>query len=260
MDRCGLEGYGFYWFMLETVASLLESEGKPEVTYSVRKWSSILALPPQTFKKLMQNCCESGLVSCEFRKSSGELLHEFEGRNNEVLLTVKIPNLLKYRDEYSSKKKSKSGQTPKENPDNVPLKEKDIELKEKELIEKEAIAEKSSPCGSEKIDSVGGHQDAPMSQQVLMQPPMEIVGSFPLVDGSEFCVTKQMAEEFSKAYPAVDIPSSIQRVRVWCLSNPKNRKTRNGAMKFLNAWLGKDQNSARTEKPRQANPFGKFAG
>lgn len=42
----------------------------------------------------------------------------------------------------------------------------------------------------------------------------------------------------------------------WCLSNPKNRKTRSGAKRFLNGWLSRSQNSARPEKKTGAKPTG----
>ena len=37
-DRCGLEGYGFYFKMLELVAEAIDQSDKCEVTYSMSRW------------------------------------------------------------------------------------------------------------------------------------------------------------------------------------------------------------------------------
>lgn len=66
----------------------------------------------------------------------------------------------------------------------------------------------------------------------------------PLDDGSDFIVTKAMAGEWSRAYPKVDVLGEIRKARAWCLSNPKNRKTRAGASRFLNSWLSRAETDA----------------
>lgn len=131
-DAYGLEGYGFYWFMLEKVSSILDATGQPEVTYSVKKWANSLDIPAQTFKKLTQKCCELGLFLCEFRNSLGEVQQEFVGRNNELLLTVKIPNLLKYRDNYSQDKKRNLEASSKELPSKEVEEEVEVDRDKKE--------------------------------------------------------------------------------------------------------------------------------
>lgn len=71
------------------------------------------------------------------------------------------------------------------------------------------------------------------------------VAHIPLVDGSEFGVTAEALSEFEKAYPAVDCKQTLQEIRVWCVANPANRKTRKGALRFVNSWLSREQNKAR---------------
>jgi hypothetical protein len=72
-------------------------------------------------------------------------------------------------------------------------------------------------------------------------PPAALL---PLVDGSEFAVTRAMAMEFAQAYPALHVGEQLQAMRAWLLSNPKNRKTASGIMRFVNAWLSRSQNNA----------------
>ena len=40
-------------------------------------------------------------------------------------------------------------------------------------------------------------------------------------------------------YPQVDLAYQFAKIEAWCLSNEKKRKTRNGATRFINGWMGK---------------------
>ncbi|MFQ8890337.1 MAG: hypothetical protein ACLR7Z_20190 [Bilophila wadsworthia] len=39
------------------------------------------------------------------------------------------------------------------------------------------------------------------------------------------------------------------KARAWCLSNPRQRKTKNGIRRFLNGWMDKAQNNASRSSP-----------
>lgn len=69
----------------------------------------------------------------------------------------------------------------------------------------------------------------------------------PLIDGTEFGVTEEMLDSYKKLYPAIDVEQEVRSMIGWCDANPKNRKTRGGAKKFINSWLSRSQNRA----PRQ---------
>lgn len=91
------------------------------------------------------------------------------------------------------------------------------------------------------------------------QPPAALL---PLNDGSEYGVTDDQAREFAGLYPAVDVPAQLRAMRGWLIANPANRKTRNGVLRFVNRWLGQEQNKAAktgTAAP-SAVPRGKPAG
>lgn len=85
----------------------------------------------------------------------------------------------------------------------------------------------------------------------------------PLVDGTEFWILEETVSELSNLYPAVDVQQQLRNMRGWLLANPKNRKTKTGIMRFVNAWLSREQNAARVEtgktKRSQTKPSYDFA-
>lgn len=86
--RGRLERYGFWWSVLETVAEQIKpGEMKNSATYSPQQWSALLGyIPLTTCKQLL-----SYLAGCSL------IVFNEVGGNWEVI----VPNLLKYRDEYS---------------------------------------------------------------------------------------------------------------------------------------------------------------
>jgi len=58
-----------------------------------------------------------------------------------------------------------------------------------------------------------------------------------------FVIPDDVIAELERSFPALDIRAEIRQVRAWCLTNAKNRKTRSGALRFLNSWLQRSQNS-----------------
>lgn len=73
-------------------------------------------------------------------------------------------------------------------------------------------------------------------------------GKFLLNDGTEYRITENDVETFQQLYPGIDVHQEIRNIEAWCLANPKNRKTRAGAKRFLNSWLSRSQNQARPIK------------
>ena len=84
-------------------------------------------------------------------------------------------------------------------------------------------------------------------------------GRFLLNDATEYAVSENDVVTYQQLYPGIDVRQELRNIEAWCLSNPKNRKTRSGAKRFLNAWLSRTQNSARVEKPApKKNSFNNF--
>ncbi|HFF3759543.1 TPA: hypothetical protein ACGCNR_001527 [Stenotrophomonas maltophilia] len=100
-------------------------------------------------------------------------------------------------------------------------------------------------------------QPAPAGDQLPLEPvdpPAPPVIGFLLNDGSEFGLTQAQLDEFQDLYPGINVLQQVKNAKAWCLTNPKNRKTRSGAMKFINGWLSRAQNSAPTRAAETPAP------
>lgn len=71
-----------------------------------------------------------------------------------------------------------------------------------------------------------------------------VIVSLPLVDGTEFPITAKTIDDFTAAYPAVNVTQQCREMRVWCIANKANRKTARGVLRFVNSWLAKEQDRA----------------
>lgn len=67
------------------------------------------------------------------------------------------------------------------------------------------------------------------------------VASFLLNDGTEFEVTQEVFNTLANTYPAVDTMQQLKQIAAWSFANPKYRKTRKGALRFINAWFARQQ-------------------
>lgn len=105
IDAHGLEGYGFWWILLEQIAAQMDGgNDKCSATYPLKKWASSCEVSTRKYQKFVKTLSELSLVSI---------------KKDQNLITVECPNLLKIRDEYQMKKKknpdnnrTNSGQTP----------------------------------------------------------------------------------------------------------------------------------------------------
>ncbi|MGZ8184412.1 MAG: hypothetical protein ACXWT1_20910 [Methylobacter sp.] len=98
-DKCGLEGYGFYFKMLEIVAEVIDSTDRCAVTYSISRWGRQTNISTKKFLFLAQCCSDVGLMLAQ--RSGDDML-------------VKIPNLLKFRDNHTKNLQAASKQDTEE--------------------------------------------------------------------------------------------------------------------------------------------------
>ena len=82
--------------------------------------------------------------------------------------------------------------------------------------------------------------------------PAPTVINLPLIDKTEYGVTADEIKEWTDIYPAVDIEQAFRNMYGWLTANPKNQKTRNGIKRFINNWLSKEQNRAKTTREGDA--------
>jgi len=87
-------------------------------------------------------------------------------------------------------------------------------------------------------------EPAPAADLLPAEPASPVAVSFLLNDGKDFEITEAQVREFAELYPAIDVLQQLRAVKAWTISNPKNRKTRSGAMRFVNSWLSRAQNQA----------------
>lgn len=64
--------------------------------------------------------------------------------------------------------------------------------------------------------------------------------------GEMFPVTESYVSQMQELYPAVDVKEEIREAAAWCFNNDKRRKTMSGMKRFLNSWLARAQNSAKS--------------
>lgn len=92
---------------------------------------------------------------------------------------------------------------------------------------------KEGKGGSEGIESESPREST---------PPVCLL---PLNTGPDFPITADHVTEFKTAYPAVDVLQQLRAMRIWLVANPAKRKTKTGILRFVNTWMGKEQNSGK---------------
>ena len=113
-------------------------------------------------------------------------------------------------------------------------------------------------CDNEcEIDSL--NTSCPEPEKSAPDSPTAI--QFVLNDGSMYSVTENDVVTYQQLYPGIDCMAELRKIVGWCDANPKNRKTRAGAKRFVNAWLSRAQDrapAARQETKKPANQFHNF--
>lgn len=132
------------------------------------------------------------------------------------------------------------------------------EIKEKEKKQKKENTEKEVYASSVDItcnnnSNVISPSDACAEPKIDSAPEAPPIASLLLNDGTEFAVTQDIYDRLARTYPAVDTMQQLREIENWCFSNPKNRKTRNGVMRFINSWFSREQDKGLVPKYRQRN-------
>lgn len=130
LEEFGAFGYGAFWILLEMIAEKVDETDRDFVTYPESVFCKNLGVSRGKLAKFLQFFAEIEIFSVE---KCGKLI------------TVKSPNILKYRDEWTTKKVRNSGV----NPERLRCKDTDTDTdteidKEKTLLT-ESPKESSSP-------------------------------------------------------------------------------------------------------------------
>lgn len=62
-----------------------------------------------------------------------------------------------------------------------------------------------------------------------------------LKTGDEFSVSEEQFKEWQRLYPDVDVLQELRKMKGWCDSNPKKRKSESGIKRFITGWLAREQ-------------------
>ena len=198
----GLALYGAFWRMAEIVASQMDGPAPScSVSYPVWRWVRLMSVRKSYLSSILTRLQKEGLLVLEGDPKADQTV------------TVKMPNLLKYRDEYS--KKSRQA------PDNVPPRTEGEGEGDKEVEQKK------------------------ISTSARSVPPEELAGTLPLVNGKSYSVSKEQVSEWSKAFPGVLVKTELRKFKVWLDANPTRKKTERGIRRAIVGWLERAQNSSR---------------
>jgi len=77
---------------------------------------------------------------------------------------------------------------------------------------------------------------------------------FILSDKTIYKPKKDYLDNLARLYPNINMDLTFAEIEAWCLSNPKKRKTRSGATKFINSWFSRANKNIQMEtKEREIN-------
>ena len=95
-------------------------------------------------------------------------------------------------------------------------------------------------------DNVNVKKDNISAPSSFKETDSELFIELPLIDKTHFPIYSKDLEKWSSIYPAVDIEQEFRNMLGWLNSNPKNKKTKTGINRFINNWLSRSQDRART--------------
>ena len=78
-----------------------------------------------------------------------------------------------------------------------------------------------------------------------------------LNDKSEYPIYQNMIDEWKELYPNVDVEQQLKCMKGWCNANPTKRKTKRGILRFINAWLTREQDKPSFQKNNNVNTYQK---
>ena len=190
-------------------------------------------LPPEDFKKSVEAIMEYGINGTEI---------EVSGIAKAIFIMAKPQidkNNKRYENGSKGGRKPNSNQTETKHEPNGNQTETEAEPNSNQTETKHEPKEKDKD--KEKVKDKEKQSVAPDDESPC-------AGKFLLNDSTEYAVSENDVVIYQQLYPGIDVRQELRNIEAWCLSNPKNRKTRNGAKRFLNSWLSRSQNSARPDK------------
>jgi hypothetical protein len=120
IEQHGPEGYGMYWLLLETVAASMQPKSDAcDLTYSELRWSQKLRSSVRKTRSILRSMHDLRLIVLlalpgdrQIVPLSSTDLRPISTQSTGNRLRIEVPNLLKYRDEYSEKSRHVADKVP----------------------------------------------------------------------------------------------------------------------------------------------------
>lgn len=240
----GLALYGAYWRVAEIVA--LQMEGATpscSVSYSIWRWAQKLSIRKSYARSILVRLQKESLLVVDFAVNSDETT------------TVKMPNLLKYRDEYSKK----SRQTP----DNVPPRtegDKEGEQIEEKREEKVENLDGSGNFLFAETQEQNGESPQPKKPEVWVDLWNKNRGILPEIRKITSDLTKEILAR-SKEYSDEEFTDAVQMCALFPFTKGENDRGWKATLAWLlrgktskndGAVIGQVLNGKYGERPRKA--------
>lgn len=118
----------------------------------------------------------------------------------------------------------------------------------------ESVTELEKQPNRRKVKVSEGEEDKKVTSGVASPPPAVVVPEFIRLPTNRFetkaeevAITENFVEENQQLFQAVDVRGELRKMRAWLLANKELRKTRKGMTRFVNAWLGRQQDRVSRE-------------
>jgi hypothetical protein len=197
----GLEGYGLWWLMVEVVAKQVPKDStKCEVSYPLSYWLRLTGIyHHKKFKMFIKSMDDLSLISAQ----CSDNVCTISALSMKDVLTISMPNILKFRDEYTRK----SGVSH----DIVRPK------KERENIDTEAETEKELKAVGQNTHVASDKPKRPAAKKKDQLSDEEWMQSLTV----------------NPAYGHINVPSEFGKMAAWC--QVKNKQpTRSRFLNWLN--------------------------
>lgn len=150
-------------------------------------------------------------------------LHDFYEKYHELFLLQNQREQIKKFDSMEAPSKGLLSQEQEQ--------EQEIEQEQEQKQEQEQEEEQA-------IGATSLRKFAPSGDDV---PPISLILLIPLKNHRDFQIHSNMLDEWQKLYPAIDVLQCLRHICGWNQANPQRRKTSQGILKHIHAWLAKEQ-------------------
>ena len=225
VSRYGAEGYAVFFHTIETMYA---NDGNPISDITIRRIAFDLSMPYEKVHGIIEfaasDSCGNLFESHPEGFSSGRVLREVEYQEFQ---RMKYSNMGKASAKRRLEQKSNVGSTQVERKLNAGSTHN--------ITRQDNTNNKLSNDNfcSELFNN---------SSEAEEKDPVFI--TIPLLSGADHPIRESDVKIWEEAYPAVDVRGQLREMKAWCNSNPKERKTERGIMRFCNNWLSREQDKS----------------